>query len=59
MHRRLAFISTVSAADVIRLPNRAGFGIQGGIAKHWRDGHRVNDSTVFGSFMYNMDRNDI
>ena len=33
LHRRSAFTSTVSTADVIRLPNWAGFCIQGGIVK--------------------------
>ena len=36
LHRRFAFLSGLSTADVIRLPNRAGFRIRGGIVKHGR-----------------------
>ncbi len=32
LHRRFAFTSTVSAADVVRLPNRGDFRIRDGIA---------------------------
>ena len=37
LHRRFAFTSTVSAADVIRLPNWAEFCIRGGIVEYRQD----------------------
>jgi hypothetical protein len=39
LHRRLAFTSSVSTADVVRLPNWAEFCIRGGIVKYRRDEH--------------------